>query len=240
MGRQAQCARKDGERGFTLLEVLVAILLLALVVAGLLQGTWLSLRAWEAGEARLIQGQRTRAIATILARDLRTMAGARRTRPGQQAAGFLGEPGRLQFVAGPAAFPRHAWQTLPRLVGYAIEGRAASGAGGLVRREQPPLHPDAADAATWEAVSLDPLATEVRFRYLAPASRRAGRGAPRWVDAWDPNERPPVDPANPEQEGENAYRLPLAIEVTVIERDRQGQPVERPPLVVPIPVGTSL
>lgn len=231
-----------GERGFTLLEVLVAILLLALVAAGLFQGAWLSLRAWEAGEARLREGQRARAIAAILARDLRTMAATRRVPPRQKPAGFLGEPGRLQFVAAPAPFPRAAWQTLPRLVVYGVEERASAGGPGLVRREQSPLQKESGlgEEATWEAVSVDPRAAEVRFRYLAPPSRGVGPGTPRWVESWDPNERPPVDPANPEQEGLNAYRLPLAVEVTVVERDRRGEAVERPPIVVPIPVGTSL
>ena len=89
-------------------------------------------------------------------------------------------------------------------------------------------------------MSLDSRAVEVRFRYLAPPSRGVVRGAPRWVETWDPSERGPVDPQNVPGDGENVYRLPLAVEVTIVERDRRGEAVERPPIRVPIPVGTSL
>jgi general secretion pathway protein J len=55
-----------GERGFTLLELLVAITLLGLLMAALLGGLRLGARVWETGEARLDASARIQVVQDFL------------------------------------------------------------------------------------------------------------------------------------------------------------------------------
>ena len=58
--------QRGGERGFTLLELLVAITLLGLLMAALLGGLRLGARVWETGEARLDASARVQIVQDFL------------------------------------------------------------------------------------------------------------------------------------------------------------------------------
>jgi general secretion pathway protein J len=62
----AAAARRGAQRGFTLLELLVAITLLGLLMAALLGGLRLGARVWETGEARRDAGARVQVVQDFL------------------------------------------------------------------------------------------------------------------------------------------------------------------------------
>lgn len=64
--RGPERSARRGERGFTLLELLVAITLLGLLMTGILGGVRLGARAWETGAARLEDGARLLAVEQFL------------------------------------------------------------------------------------------------------------------------------------------------------------------------------
>ena len=92
-------ASAPAERGFTLIEILVAVTLLGLLMAALFGGVRLGVRAWETSGTRLDDRARLAAVQDFL-RDRLTEA----YEAGDQATGevvepgFVGEPDRLSFV----------------------------------------------------------------------------------------------------------------------------------------------
>jgi general secretion pathway protein J len=92
-------AGAPAERGFTLIEILVAVTLLGLLMAALLGGVRLGVRAWEASGTRLDDSARLAAVQDFLrdrltaAYELEGQSGGAQTQPA-----FVGEPDRLSFV----------------------------------------------------------------------------------------------------------------------------------------------
>jgi general secretion pathway protein J len=91
--------RLAAERGFTLLEILVAITLLGLLMAALLGGVRLGVRAWEASGTRLDDGARLTAVQDFM-RERLTQARLWEASPSANQTGpaFRGERDRLSFV----------------------------------------------------------------------------------------------------------------------------------------------
>jgi general secretion pathway protein J len=89
-------------RGFTLLELLVAITLLAVLMAALFGALRLGTRVWEAGEARLDAGARIQVVQDFLRRRLAGTVPLIETAPDPRRAGsllFVGASDGLRFVS---------------------------------------------------------------------------------------------------------------------------------------------
>jgi general secretion pathway protein J len=96
MSRQHHSAR-----GFTLLELLVAITLLGVLMAALFGALRLGARVWETGEARLDDSARVQVVQDFLRRRLGQTMPLTEVTGDPHAAGellFAGEPDRLRFV----------------------------------------------------------------------------------------------------------------------------------------------
>lgn len=90
------------ERGFTLLELLVAITLLGVLMAALFGALRLGARVWETGEARLDESARAQIVQDFLRRQFgQTMPLVEVASDPLAADGllFAGEPDRLRFVS---------------------------------------------------------------------------------------------------------------------------------------------
>ena len=200
-------------RGFTLIEVLLATVLLAAGLAIAFSTLTAATHTATRGEALATRSERMRAVEGFLRKRL---TGARPVAFGTDQASlvpqrFIGEPERMRFVAD---LPDYLGRGGP----YLHDLQLVEGAGGPELRvsfqlvmagetfeEQPPREPE---------LLADELAS-ARFRYRTLGDD--GRPG-EWQERWDTPER-------------------LPLQVQVVLEDREGRPW--PPLVVALPLAGS-
>lgn len=167
-----------GEAGFTLLEVLVSLALLALIVALLPASIRLGRRAWETG-ARLEHTSRNGVIADVMSTRLsQALAVAPRDDSGRLKVAFAGDGDGVRFVA-----PSTGGPTGTGLVAYELRARAAQpGRNALVLRWAPyrPVA-DRQHPPEWQERELDHDVVTFRLRYLARGGQEDGGWSPIWT-----------------------------------------------------------
>lgn len=229
--------RKQSPSGFTLLELLVSITILALILVVVLGAIQVGARSWESGERRAEENQHTRTLFGTLDRELTALYPLRAKEQDKDVVVFRGQADSLEFATLPQGYGSEPFSYMIRIVRYAVEPDR-----GLVVTERYPF----VDAETGGGVrdshgrQLDERVLAVRFRYLVPEGRPEERRPPGWRDAWDPS----MDEAiGGQQPLKGSSRLPVAVEVTLtIHRpNREGvRELILPPLVFPVQVGRGL
>lgn len=174
-----------GPRGFTLVEVLVALSLISLILALLFGGLRMGSRSWDAREARSAELGEVRVVQGLLRRLLERAAPVALTGHLTREVLFEGESGGMRFVS---VMPPHMG------VGgyYEIELELESHVSGnrLVMRRML-LHDDLReedDPAVAGEVVLAEEVREAEFGYFGAA--RSGTRS-RWRANWDADKRLP-------------------------------------------------
>jgi general secretion pathway protein J len=197
--------RRD-ERGFTLLELVIALAIVGALLVIAFTGLRVGLAAWSQGEDRAEAHQHLRSVAMVLERSL----GA--AYPYRASLGdapdpvllFKGAEDRLEFVTQAPPLPAAIPVAFTAVV-IAIE-RDENGRDGLVIRER--VLPNRDPFTEAKVVLRDPAIQTLKFRYLTVD------GA--WQDAWD---------------AENEASMPNAVQVAVSAK--QGSRTESlPPVTV--------
>ena len=178
------------ERGFTLLELLIAMTLLGLLMLALFGGLRLGVRVWEAGDARSADRTRIEAVQRFIRTYLgqaRPLAAADRT--GDNVVAFIGRGERLDFTAVlPAYLSAGGFEHVALSLADRDDGHGlALEHGPLQRREDGRAELFQLDEAE-TAVLLDNLAA-VEFSYYGARDR--GDDA-EWTDRWDDDQRLPL------------------------------------------------
>lgn len=197
------------ERGFTLMELLIALSIVAALLAILLGGLRVGLASWRQGEDRAEAHQHLRSLAELLSR---SVAGAFPYRMAPHPGGipviqFQGEEGRLAFVTLAPPFPLDATIAFTAVTLAHDRGERP----GLTVKEKALPNVEPFDLAT--PVFVDPAVTEVSFRYLRP------RGG--WEGRWD---------------GTAERGLPQAVEIRLVIQ-LNGRIETFPPLTVTLHTG---
>jgi general secretion pathway protein J len=191
-------------RGFTLLELIIALSIVGAMLVVAFGGLRVALAAWTQGEDRAEAHQHLRSVGLVLSRALAATYPYRA--PIDHAPDavllFRGTEHRVEFVTQAAPFPA----ALPvAFTAVVIEQGTAEGPALVVRQRVLPNRDPFAEAAL---VLRDTTVHEVAFQYLADD------GA--WHDRWD---------------GTADKRLPLAVRVTLAAR--RGERADAlPPLTV--------
>ena len=204
MAREAR--RPSKARGFTLVELLIALAIVAALLAVAFGGLRVALASWRQGENRAEAHQHVRGLVSVLAR---AVAGAYPYR-GARGDGpeivvlFRGTATSLEFVTRSAPYPF----SLPIAFTAVVIGLEEGEEHGLVikQRALPNRHPFT------EAVTRlgDPAVTSLTFRYLDAS------GA--WRDAW---------------EGDVELEIPQAVEIS-LAATLDGRTQSMPALTVAI------
>ena len=196
------------ERGFTLLELLIALSIVGALLAILLGGLRVGLAAWRQGEDRAEAHQHVRSLAGLLSR---SVAGIFPYRMAPEPGGtpvvqFQGEERQLAFVTLAPPFPLAASIAFTAVtLAYESGDRP-----GLSVREKalPNFEPFEAPP-----VFVDPAVTDITFRYLRP-----GGG---WEARWD---------------SAAEVGLPQAVEIRLVTRIN-GRVEPFPPITVTLRTG---
>jgi general secretion pathway protein J len=194
-------------RGFTLLEVVIALAIVGALLVIAFGGMRVALAAWRQGEDRAEAHQHARGITLVLARALGATYPYRAARGDapEPALLFAGEARRVEFVTQAAPFP---FATPIAFTAVVLELEAGDTPGLAIRQRALPNREPFAEAAV---VLRDPAVTGLEIAYLDEA------GA--WRDRWDVLE---------------TRALPRALRLAVVTT-LDGRTERFPPLTVPIP-----
>jgi prepilin-type N-terminal cleavage/methylation domain-containing protein len=199
--------------GFTLIEVVVSLTIMALVAAALTFAFRMAARTVERGEEAVHDSVRQRARFAVLERLFRAANPAPVPTDNGAGSWFRGSPDRVEFLS---ASPRSAVRGGAFRVVALAEGRMATGERGMLLTERSPFA-DPGSAGSAAAQVVFPGATGLGFSYVSGFSES---GAMETEPEWDAREK---------------KRLPAAV---AIEFALEGDPVKRR-IVVPVPVGVN-
>ena len=181
--------RRTRTAGFTLLEVLLALGIVAATLAIVFGGLRVGLAAWQRGEERTAKLDHTRSLAVLLERALDGAFPYRIAPEGEREARILfeGLPDRLTFATLSPPFPTGAPAAFTAV-------SLSADAAGLALRQQ--ILPNPIELDRLRPLLVDARTSALRFRYL-------GREPEAWRDTWDVRT----------EEG-----LPRAVEITLVTR----------------------
>ena len=239
--------------GFTLLELLISMTILALIFVTILGAIKVGSKSWESGELRAEENQRTRTLFDTLARELTMIYPLRVKDQDRDVAAFRGKLDSLSFATLPQSYGAEPFSHMIRIVTYTVDPER-----GLVATERYPSigAAGASDSGEGRERGLDGRVSDARFRYLVPEGKPDEKVPPTWRDSWDPSEddagasapAPILGRRLVAQVGQRPQRgsdrLPLAVEITLTIRRQTGLQTGRdlvlPPLVFPVQVGRTL
>jgi prepilin-type N-terminal cleavage/methylation domain-containing protein len=201
----------SNQRGFTLLELVIALAIVGALLAVAFGGLRVGLAAWGQGEDRAEAHQHIRGVALSLARALGgayPYRGSRTDAP-ESVLLFSGEPHRIEFVTQTAPF---GFSIPIAFTAVAIELGEGESAGLVVKQRALPNFNPFSDATT---VLTDPAVTAVDLAYMDQG------GA--WQERW-------------ESGGDRA--MPRAVRLTLGTRIN-GRPEPLPAITVAFRVGAE-
>lgn len=158
--------------GFTLIEVIIALSLVAALLAITFGGLRVGMAAWRRGDARAEQLQRGRSLHQLLARAVGSAHPYQAETAGQPAGppAFAGERDRLAFVTTLPPVP------LAPTIAFTAVSLSREAAGLTIREAALPSRAVLTDLTP---VLVDASVPELRFRYLRGEDRT-------WAERWDP------------------------------------------------------
>ncbi len=212
---------RPADMGFTLLETVIAVTLVAMMAVGLWSVFRISLASWKRGTESIDANQRHRSMVDLVKKQMASIYGVLAPLDPQTGGViyplFAGTESSVQFISlNSLRFYENAGLTS---ASYDVE-RDLAGAFNLVQREQQFLGTDPGRESFFDRNTLEPLPvfqdlTSFKFEYFDPGT--ADRPA-RWVSSWDARE---------------ARQMPAAISMTMVSQDANGETISRH-LVVPI------
>ena len=212
-------AGASGQSGFTLLEMIVAVTLVAMMAVGLWAIFRISLRSWSRGTEFMDANQHHRGILNLVRKQMASAYGlsapADPQQPGAGTLIFNGTENGLRFISLNSLL----FQDSPglTLVSYEVD-QDSEGDYALVEKEARYLGQMPDEEVSPSGSKATPIFEKLSsclFEYFDPGD---ANNPAQWVQEWD---------------GQKLHTLPLAVSVTMMSRDPKGNTLNRH-MVVPI------
>ncbi len=204
---------RSRQRGFTLVEVVIALTIVATLLVVMFGSLRVGLAAWQRGDERAEVLQRARSLTQIVTRSLGGAHPYMTSPQGAESARLLfeGAPDRVAFVTTAPPFPT----TAPIAFTAVTLSQEVGPVPGLAVRQKP-LPNEQPFGLGLQPALVDGTVSDARFRYLRESDRA-------WTERWD---------------AAKEKALPLAVEMTlsIVQAGRSAQ--QQPPLIVSLPVTT--
>jgi len=217
--RRPASSRKD--IGFTLIETVIAVTLVAMMAVGLWSAFRVSLASWKRGTDSVDANQRHRSVVDLVKKQMASIyaviAPIDLQTGGTVYPVFAGTDSSVQFISlNSLRFYEHPGLTM---VSYDVE-QDRSGAYSLVEREAQYLGLEPGRESFFDRDTTQPFVvfenlTSFSFEYF---DRGDSDRPARWVTEWDAKEM---------------TELPAAISMTMVSQDAKGETISRH-MVVPI------
>ena len=213
--------RRSGENGFTLLEVLVSVTMIAMIAVVLWSVFRMSLTSWARGNAYIDANQRQRSVMDLVKKQMSSVYPA--IAPVDLQLGgtvypiFVGAPESVQFIS----LASLRFNLNPGLTAVSYElVREDQGGYSLVEREEQYLGIDPTqggllDSKDKTVIPLFENLVSFGFEYFDPGTNES---PPEWVREWN---------------SRLMGGLPGAISMSMVNRDAKGQTLSRH-VVIPI------
>ena len=199
--------RSARQKGFTLLELLIGMVLLGMMLTLLFGGLRLGSKSWDSGDQRADASAQLRATHGFIRRELGQALPLRWKSQVDTKLAFEGAPGTLKFVA---PLPAHTSVGGLYLLGLELEN---SDGGQRLIMKRALTDPATKDFSRLEQGEKSVLAEHVEHMAIAYFGSATAESDPDWQEKWD-------DP----------QRLPLLVRIQVELSDER----DWPDLVVPV------
>jgi prepilin-type N-terminal cleavage/methylation domain-containing protein len=235
-------AATERNRGFTLLELMLTVAILAMVSMGIAAGLSAGIRTWESGERKMDSFQQKRILYERVFREISSAVNLRGKSENDEFARliFNGEADAVTFISTAEAM------TSPGLpMGLKETALFVDSGEGLMVQESIFSNKDFFNRSRGVAYALDKDVTGIKFKYLYLSTEEDESGDYKdgeWLDEWGPDhiqiEEQVVEGENNTgevKEKEVKTQLPAAIEVTISVASRDsGQTTDWDPFIVPL------
>ncbi|HWP48216.1 MAG TPA: type II secretion system protein GspJ [Candidatus Limnocylindrales bacterium] len=183
------------EKGFTLLEILIAISILSLITAIIASSLHIGILSWERGEGATERYQQIRILTDEMVQQLKSLYPYKFQKAGNTKPHliFYGEEHSLGFTTTLVQGSKGERGGGLMFVYYDLDNER-----GLIKREKIVFTGDISIKDLGDPIELDPEVSELRFEYYEKNKRDPQSG--RWVNSWD---------------GKSKNQLPKAIRVTL-------------------------
>ncbi|HDH51631.1 MAG TPA: prepilin-type N-terminal cleavage/methylation domain-containing protein [Nitrospirae bacterium] len=166
---------RTGKKGFTLLELILAITLFSLVALIIGAGFRLGIKAWEKGDAETFETQKLRALSGLISQSIKSAYPYKMEIDGEETVLFEGDEHSIIFATAlvDPSFGGFKWVMLS----YS-EGALRFADGVLPDKEFRDADPEDEEV-------IDPDTEEIRFEYLAGPDDE-------WEESWEFGDKLPV------------------------------------------------
>ncbi|MBN1879901.1 prepilin-type N-terminal cleavage/methylation domain-containing protein [bacterium] len=237
------------QSGFTLMEILVAVMVASMLGVGVAAGLSAALRAWESGEKNLELFQTKRIVCDRLITEIGNAVNVKGRKEDEEKYKMIfdGDTDTLAFLTTAQALISPGIPMALKESHIFVEPGM-----GLVIREAMFSSSEFFDTGRGEDYLLDPDVVDIKFAYYyIPRPSRAGSDQEdediegEWLDAWGPEHIEIYETTEESGDGEGeasrtkqqeiTMRLPLAVEVSITSLNPStGQSVIWQPLIIPL------
>lgn len=176
----------NSDEGFTLIEMILAVTILAIVVGIVLESFFIISRIWEKGGDLAEDRQMKRVAVESIATQLKSLYPFNDKVDDVRISWFFGGPDTVSFLSTTTFFTTKEKDPGLYLATYFVDSSEESGSRGLVLKQDYPPGIRLEEGASADSLILDENVIGLKFNYYASDYNMDGEREGVWEPSWDP------------------------------------------------------